>query len=104
LVVYDNKGNLLAVGADEKLVGKFLVKQHNFTNHNIVLRNNTQELLRGIPGMLFMTTGGRKTDYDLSSFDRAKLPEYFIQVVTPTNSLYSEINSVLLGEKIKTFH
>jgi signal transduction histidine kinase len=104
LVVYDNKGNLLAVGADQKLVGKnfFGETVQNFTNHNIVLRNNTQTLLKGIPGYAVYDFGlGERltTSYPVLI---GEVPEYFIQVVTPTKSLYSEINSVLLGEKIKT--
>ena len=104
LVVYDNKGNLLAVGADQKLVGKnfFGETVQNFTNHNIVLRNNTQALLKGIPGYAVYDFGlGERltTSYPVLI---GEVPEYFIQVVTPTKSLYSEINSVLLGEKIKT--
>jgi len=104
LVVYDNKGNLLAVGADEKLVGKnfFGETVQNFTNHNIILRNNTQDLLQGIPGYAVYDFGlGERLTTTYPVFI-GEIPEYFLQVVTPTNSLYSEINSVLLGEKIKT--
>ncbi|MGB9168943.1 MAG: sensor histidine kinase [Nitrososphaeraceae archaeon] len=104
LVVYDNKGNLLAVGADEKLVGKnfFGETVQNFTNHNIVLRNNTQDLLKGIPGYAVYDFGlGKRLTTTYPVFI-GEIPEYFLQVVTPTNSLYSEINSVLVGEKIKT--
>jgi signal transduction histidine kinase len=104
LVVYDKKGNLLAVGADEKLVGKnfFGETVQNFTNHNIILRNNTQALLQGIPGYAVYDFGlGERVTTTYPVFI-GEIPEYFLQVVTPTNSLYSEINSVLLGEKIKT--
>ncbi len=104
LVVYDNNANLLAVGADENLVGKHFFGEtvQNFTNHNIILENITQDLLEGKP---------RYAVYDYGRGERltttypvliSEIPEYFIMVVTPTNSLYSEINSVLLGEKIKT--
>jgi len=104
LVVYDNKGNLLAVGADENLVGKNFFGEivQDFTNHNVILRKNTQDLLKGIPGYAVYDygKGGRlTTTYPVII---GEIPEYFIQVVTPTKSLYSEINSVLLGEKIKT--
>ncbi|MGE5821421.1 MAG: hypothetical protein ACM31M_02415, partial [Nitrososphaerota archaeon] len=104
LVVYDNKGNLLAVGADQKLVGKnfFGETVQNFTNHNIVLRNNTQDLLKGIPGYAVYDYGRGERLTTTYPVLIGEVPEYFIQVVTPTNSLYSEINSVLLGEKIKT--
>ena len=104
LVVFDNNANLLAVGADERLVGKhfFGGTVQNFTNHNIILKNVTQDLLEGKP---------RYAVYDYGRGERltttypvliSEIPEYFIMVVTPTKSLYSEINSVLLGEKIKT--
>ena len=104
LVVYDNKGNLLAVGADQKLVGKnfFGETVQNFTNHNIVLRNNTQDLLKGIPGYAIYDYGRGERLTTTYPVLIGEVPEYFIQVVTPTNALYSEINSVLLGEKIKT--
>jgi signal transduction histidine kinase len=104
LVVYDNKGNLLAVGADQRLVGKnfFGETVQNFTNHNIVLRNNTQDLLKGIPGYAVYDYGRGERLTTTYPVMIGEIPEYFIQVVTPTKSLYSEINSVLLGEKIKT--
>ncbi|HSE99542.1 MAG TPA: cache domain-containing protein, partial [Nitrososphaeraceae archaeon] len=52
LVVYDKKGTLLAVGADKSLLGKnfFGESVQNFTNHNPILMNLTQNLLHGIPG------------------------------------------------------
>ena len=104
LVIYDNKGNLLAVGADEKLVGKnfFGETVQDFTNHNVILRKNTQDLLKGIPGYAVYDYGKGERLTTTYPVLIGEIPEYFIQVVTPTKSLYSEINSVLLGEKIKT--
>jgi C4-dicarboxylate-specific signal transduction histidine kinase len=47
LIVYDKKGTLLAVGEDKSLVGKNFFSEfvQNFTSHNPILMNLTQNLL-----------------------------------------------------------
>ena len=105
LVVYDKKGTLLAVGADKSLVGKNFFGEfvQNFTNHNPILMNLTQNLLQGISGYAIYDYGrGERLTTNVPVFIQDK-PLYFIQIVTPTATIYSEINNVLFGEEIAMF-
>jgi hypothetical protein len=106
LVVYDKTGTLLAVGADKSLVGKnfFGDDVQNFTNHNPILKNLTQNLLEGIPGYAIYDYGrGELLTTNVPVFIQQGKPLYFIQIVTPTDTIYSEINNVLFGEKLAMF-
>jgi signal transduction histidine kinase len=105
LVVSDKKGTLLAVGADKSLVGKNFFGEfvQNFTNHNPILMNLTQNLLQGIPGYAIYDYGrGERLTTNAPVFIQGK-PLYFIQLVTPTTTIYSEINNVLFEEKLTMF-
>jgi signal transduction histidine kinase len=105
LVVYDKKGTLLAVGADKSLLGKnfFGESVQNFTNHNPILMNLTQNLLHGIPGYAIYDYGrGERLTTNVPVFIQ-DMPLYFVQIVTPTDTIYSEINNVLFGEKLAMF-
>jgi signal transduction histidine kinase len=105
LVVSDKKGTLLAVGADKSLVGKNFFGEfvQNFTNHNPILMNLTQNLLQGIPGDAIYDYGrGERLTTNAPVFIQGK-PLYFIQLVTPTTTIYSEINNVLFEEKLTMF-
>jgi signal transduction histidine kinase len=103
--VSDKKGTLLAVGADKTLVGKNFFGEfvQNFTNHNPILMNLTQNLLQGIPGYAIYDYGrGERLTTSVPIFIQGK-PFYFIQIVTPTTTIYSEINNVLFEEKLTMF-
>ena len=105
LVVSDKKGTLLAVGADKSLVGKNFFDEfvQNFTNHNPILMNLTQNLLQGIPGYAIYDYGrGEQLTTNAPVFIQGT-PLYFIQIVTPTTTIYSEINNVLFEEKLTMF-
>ena len=105
LVVSDKKGTLLAVGADKSLVGKNFFGEfvQNFTNHNPILMNLTQNLLQGIPGYAIYDYGrGERLTTNAPVFIQGKAL-YFIQIVTPTTTIYSEINNVLFEEKLTMF-
>jgi signal transduction histidine kinase len=105
LVVYDKEATLLAVGADKDLLGKnfFGEQVQNFTNHNAILMNLTQNLLHGKSGYGIYDYGkGERITTNVPIFIQGK-PMYFIQIVTPSSIIYSEINNVLFGEKFKMF-
>src|SRR5215212_4042367 len=105
LVIYDKKGTLLAVGADKSLLGKnfFSEDVQNFTNHNPILMNLTKNLLQGISGYGIYNYGrGERLTTNVPVFIQGN-PLYFIQIVTPTATIYSEINNVLFEEKIAMF-
>ena len=101
-VIFDKKGTLLAVGADKSLVGKNFFGEYvqNFTNHNPILMNLTKNLLRNISGFAIYDYGiGERITTTYPIFIQDKV-EYFIEVVTPTSTIYSAINNVLFGEKL----
>ena len=105
LVVSDKKGTLLAMGADKSLVGKNFFDEfvQNFINHNPILMNFTQNLLQGIPGYAIYDYGrGEQLTTNAPVFIQST-PLYFIQIVTPTTTIYSEINNVLFEEKLTMF-
>jgi signal transduction histidine kinase len=105
LIVYDKKGTLLAVGEDKSLVGKNFFSEfvQNFTSHNPILMNLTQNLLQGIPGYAIYDYGrGERITTNFPVFIQ-DIPSYFIQIVTPTDTIYSEINNVLFEEKLAMF-
>jgi signal transduction histidine kinase len=105
LIVYDKKGTLLAVGEDKSLVGKNFFSEfvQNFTSHNPILMNLTQNLLQGIPGYAIYDYGrGERITTNVPVFIQ-DIPSYFVQIVTPTDTIYSEINNVLFEEKLAMF-
>ena len=105
LVIYDTKGTLLAVGADKSLLAKnfFGNEVQSFINHNPILINLTQKLLKGLPGGATYDFGrGERFTSNYPVLINGK-PDYFIQIVTPTDVIYSDISNVLFGEKLQMF-
>ena len=105
LVIYDKKGTLLAIGADKSLVAKNFFEDYvqTFINHNPTLTNLTQNLLKGNAGHAIYDYGrGERITTNYPVFINSH-PSYFIQIVTPTDTIYSEINNVLFGEKLQMF-
>ena len=105
LVVYDRNATMLANGASAALVGKNFFGDYTqqFINHNQVLDNLTHNLLAGNSGYAVYNYGrGERltTGYPVLVEDR---PTYFIQVITPTATIYSQINDVLFTERISMF-
>ena len=100
LVALDQKNTLLAVGAEENLVGLdfFGGTVQDFINHDPTLNKITTELLQGKAGseVYDYGTGERLTTYQpIYVADR---PTYFLQVVTPTDTIYSQIDPILTRE------
>jgi len=105
LVAFDKLGNLLAVGASKDLVGKnfFGNETQAFIDHNQVLNNLTHSMLAGNVGYALYNYGkGERLNTESPILVGTK-PVYFLQVVTPTDRIYTTINSVLLSEGIKLF-
>jgi signal transduction histidine kinase len=105
LVAYDPNGTMLANGASKTFVGQNFFGNHTqqFINHNAVLNNITHNLLAGNPGSEVYDYGrGERltTDYPVYVNDK---PTVFIQVVTPTNQIYSDVNELLSAERSKMF-
>lgn len=105
LVAFDKKGTLLAVGASNSLLGKnfFGDDVQKFINNNPILNNLTRTLLAGNSGYAVYDYGrGERltTQYPVIVDGE---PIYFIQVVTPTATIYSHVNDVLFTERLKMF-
>ncbi|MFL6482996.1 MAG: sensor histidine kinase [Nitrososphaera sp.] len=100
LVAYDKKSTILAAGADEKLVGFdfFGAVVQDFINHDPILNKITAELLQGKSGFEVYDygKGERLTTYE--PIYVAGSPTYFLQVVTPTTTIYSQIDPILSRE------
>ena len=105
LVVSDKKGTLLAVGANKDLVGKnfFGPVVQKFVNYNQILNNLTRNLLNGKPGYAIYDYGrGERINTNYPIFVQGQ-PNYFIQVVTPTNVIFSNIGETLFAERLKSY-
>jgi len=105
LVAYDKNANLLAVGASKDLVGKNFFGEftQKFVNHNAILNNLTRDLQGGKEGFAVYDYGRGERLNTQSPILVGPNPAYFIQIVTPTASIYSQVNSILFTEGIKLF-
>jgi signal transduction histidine kinase len=105
LVVLDKKGTLLAVGASKDLVGKnfFGPFVQKFINYNQVLDNLTKNLLYGKSGYAIYDYGrGERINTNYPIFVQGQ-PNYFIQAITPTNVIFSNIGETLFAERLKSY-
>jgi HK/GC/Chemotaxis protein-like, sensor domain len=103
LVAYDHSGTILANGADKKLIGQnyFGSYVQDFINHNAILNNLTRSLLMGNSGYAIYDYGrGERlnTQYPIIIGDRA---EFFVQIVTPTEKIHSQVQRVISSESLK---
>jgi len=105
LVAYNRQGTLLAVGASQDLVGEqfFGEETQEFINHNPVLNELTRNLLNG-------NSGDGIYDYGIGERFITQIPVYvggqplyFIQLVTSTEDIYSEIDASLQEENGRLF-
>jgi signal transduction histidine kinase len=100
LVALDKKGTLLAAGADQSLVGLdfFGETVQSFVNHNPTLNEITTELLQGAAGDAIYDYGRGERLTTYQPIYVAGNPTYFLQVVTPTATIYSQIDAILSRE------
>ena len=105
LVVFDRRGIILANDVDQKLVGQdfFGEKVQTFINHNTQLNRLTQSLLSGNAGYAVYDYGrGERLTTQQPVFVDGTA-ELFIQIVSPTTELYSEIQEAISLEQAKMF-
>ena len=105
LAVFDKRGILLAVGASQDLIGKNFFEDYvqGFVNHNTILNNLTHSLFTGNSGYAVYDYGkGERltTQYPVNVGGE---PTYFVQVITPTSTIYSNIDSILAEEWLTMF-
>jgi len=80
--------------------GEFTQK---FINHNPVLNNLSRNLFAGNDGYGVYDYGrGERLTTQFPVFING-VAKYFVQVVTPTQQIYSQINDVLFTQRIETF-
>ena len=105
LVVYDRNGTILAVGADKNLIGKnfFGTTVQNFIAHNKILNNLTRTLLKGSPANGIYDYGKTERINTGRPIFVDNKPEYFIQIVTPTKSVFSKISETLFTDRVKGY-
>lgn len=104
LVVFDKKGNYIA-NPNTELLGKnyFGNQAQQFFHNNQLLHNLYDQLLRGHPGYAVYDFGiGERLNTGYPIFVQGK-PIYFVSAVTPTSQIYSQINDVILTQRIETF-
>ena len=100
LVALDQKNTLLAVGAEENLVGLdfFGDTVQDFINHDPTLNKITTELLQGKSGSAVYDYGSGERLTTYQPIYVADRPTYFLEVVTPTDTIYSQIDSIISKE------
>lgn len=105
LVVFDKAGNIITNPGNAGLLGQnFFGKfAQDFVSRNEVLNNLTRNLLQGNSGsgIYDYGSGERITTQEPISVNGQR--EFFIQTVTPTSSLYSDLEDSLLIERVKLF-
>ena len=104
LVIFDKTGTILAVGADRSLVGKnfFGDVVQNFIHHNKILNNLTETLLRGTPSHAIYDYGKTERINTAQPIVVGGQPTYFLEMVTPTQVIFSKIQETLFVERLKS--
>jgi signal transduction histidine kinase len=103
LVAFDKEGTLLAAGADKGLVGLefFGETVQDFINRSPTLNKITTELLQGAAGNAVYDYGRGERLTTYQPIYVAGNPTYFLQVVTPTDTIYSQVDPILSRESGK---
>ena len=103
LVAFDRPGTILANGADKKLIGQNYFGNYvqDFINHNTILNNLTRSLLMGNSGYAIYDYGRGERLTTQSPVIIGDRPEFFIQIVTPTDQIHSQIRHVISAENLK---
>ena len=105
MVAFDKNATLLAVGANKDLIGRnfFGEVAQKFINYNEILNNSTRRLLAGNSDYAVYDYGvGERltTGYPIYINNE---PKYFLQIVTPTEQIYSRLGDVLFVQRIQMF-
>ena len=105
LVALDRNGTILANGANQALAGRNFFERvaQEYIDYNEILNRSTRDLLKGNPGSAVYNVGEAErltTQYPISIQGQ---PTYFIQLVTPTEQIYSNVEDVLFSEGLKMF-
>ena len=105
LVAYNKDGTMLANGLSKTFVGENFFGNYTqqFIHHDPTLNNLTRNLLQGNSGFGVYNYGrGERLNTQYPVFVNGK-PIYFIQVVTPTTEITSQVKGLLATENSKMF-
>jgi signal transduction histidine kinase len=105
LVAYNKYGTMLANGLSKTFVGENFFGNYTqqFIHHNPTLNNLTRNLLAGNSGFGVYDYGrGERLSTHYPIFVNGE-PIYFIQVVTPTTEITSQVKGLLATENSKMF-
>lgn len=106
LVSYNGNGDLLYNGLNKSLVGLnfFGPEVQAAVNHNEVLNNLTETLLSSAqPSFAVYDYGaGERINTQQPVLVNGR-PQYFLQVITPTTEIYSQIQDALYLEDVKIY-
>jgi signal transduction histidine kinase len=105
LVALNKDGTILAIGADQDLVGDsfFGEEAQNFINHSPVLNEMVRDLLAGNAGSdLYDYGSGERLTTQNPVYVRGQ-PLFFIQLVSPTEEIYAGVDSSLQSETANLF-
>ncbi|MGH9911996.1 MAG: cache domain-containing protein [Nitrososphaeraceae archaeon] len=104
MVVLDKNGTVLGHGEKKSLEGQefFSDVVQSYTNYDEALNNFTGRLLKGSAGYDTLDYGSGESLLVQSPVLVKGEPTLFIQTVTPTSSVYSNLEEVLFSERVKT--
>jgi sensor domain-cotaining protein len=106
LVSYNKDGDLLYNGLNKSLVGLnfFGPEVQNAVNHNEVVNNLTRSLITfGLPSYAVYDYGAGERINTQQPVLVNEEPQYFLQVITPTTQIYSQIQDALYLEEVKIY-
>ena len=105
LVVFDKTGNIITNPGNAGLLGQNYFGEfvQDFVARNKVLNNLTRDLLQGHSGFGIYDYGRGERITTQEPISVNGRPEFFVQAVTPTNSLYSDLENSLFIERVKLF-
>lgn len=105
LVVFDKAGNIITNPGNAGLLGQNFFGKfvQDFVAGNKELNNLTRSLLQGHSGFGVYDYGRGERIMTQEPILVNGRPEFFVQAVTPTSSLYSDLENSLFIERIKLF-
>jgi sensor domain CHASE-containing protein len=103
MIVLDGDGTVLEHGEKRNLEGKnfFSEDVQSYINHNGALNNLTKGLLTGVAGQGIYDSGRGERFLAQSPVLVKGEPTLFVQTVTPESSIYSNVEGILFGERVK---
>ncbi|MGC2427925.1 MAG: ATP-binding protein [Nitrososphaeraceae archaeon] len=104
LVAYDKSKNYIATPRTQLLGKTFFANDiQEFFHHNQIQNNLYHQVFSGKPGYAVYDFGsGERLNTGYPIFLSGK-PTYFVFVITPTATIYSQVDKVLFSQRIETF-